>query len=254
MQENDSPTAENSGGISQPPQLSAIELRVLGSILEKQLTTPDQYPLTVNSIITACNQKSSREPVTSYQQGEVVHTLQGLEDNRFVRKEFSSRSDKYSQQFIARMELSKKHQALLCVMMLRGPQTLSELATRTQRMDQFTDKEDVMHCLERLCERDVPFVKRLGSQPGQRGERFIHLLGDLSVFDGDNTAPPVGSNREIAPNREQRVPDPLVRQVSELREQVEQLTSENKRLSAQIQSLYELTGHSLSTDTQSPQD
>jgi len=82
------------------PQLSAVELRVLGSLMEKQLTTPDAYPLTVNSLITACNQKSSREPVTNLQQGEVLRTLQGLQEKNYVRKEFGSRAEKFSQQFI----------------------------------------------------------------------------------------------------------------------------------------------------------
>jgi len=128
--------------LPEPPQLTAIELRVLGVLMEKQLTTPDQYPLTVNSIISACNQKSSRDPVTSYEQGEVVRTLRGLEDKRFVKKEYGSRADKYTQQFILHLELTKKHQAILCLLMLRGPQTLSELSTRTQRVELFIDKDE----------------------------------------------------------------------------------------------------------------
>jgi len=170
------PTADKQ---NRPPQLLAIELRVLGALMEKELTTPDAYPLTVNSIITACNQKSSRDPVTSYHQGEIRRALQELEDKHFVRREFGSRAEKFSQRFMDSLGLGKKQQALLSVMMLRGPQTLSELNTRTQRMCEFNDKQELEHCVERLCERDIPFAIRLGVQPGQRGERIGHLFSGV---------------------------------------------------------------------------
>ncbi len=158
------------------PQLSAIELRVLGALMEKQLTTPDAYPLTLNSIITACNQKSSRDPISHYEQGDLKRTLQILEDKHFVHREYGSRAEKYSQRFIKALELGKKQQALLCVMMLRGPQTLSELDTRTQRMCEFIDKNDLEHSIDRLCHRETPYAIKLGQQPGQRGERITHLF------------------------------------------------------------------------------
>lgn len=231
--------------LPQPPQLSAIELRVLGALMEKQLTTPDQYPLTVNSILSACNQKSSRDPVTSYQQGEVVRTLNALEDKRFVRKEYSSRADKYTQQFMSHLELSKKHQAVLCLLMLRGPQSLSELSTRTQRMELFSDKDDLLHCIERLCERELPYAIRLGAQPGQRGERFGHLF---------NGTPVAGYSYPIESNRDEPLPLAkdehdmmalLESEVNDLHESVKELKDENTRLTAQVKSLYELTGHPL---------
>lgn len=158
------------------PQLTTIELRVLGVLMEKQLTTPDQYPLTLNSVITACNQKSSREPISNYNQGEVHRALQELDNKHFIRKERSSRSEKFSQQFMHHLELGRNQQAILCVMMLRGPQTVSELNTRTQRMYEFADKDELEHCIDRLCNREVPYAIRLGHQPGQRGERISHLF------------------------------------------------------------------------------
>jgi len=158
------------------PQLLSTEARILGALMEKQLTTPDQYPLTLNSLMSACNQKSSRDPVTNYTQGELARTLIELENRKFVQKEYGSRAEKYSQNFINHLSLTKKHQALLCVMLLRGPQTLSELNTRTQRMVEFSDKNELQHTLDRLCDREVPFVVRLSQQPGQRGERFAHLF------------------------------------------------------------------------------
>ena len=229
----------------QPPQLSAIELRVLGCLMEKQLTTPDQYPLTVNSILSACNQKSSREPITSYEQGEVVRTLQALDDKNFVRKEYGSRADKYTQQFMHHLELSKKHQAVLSLLMLRGPQTLSELSTRTQRMDVFTDKNELLHCVERLCERELPYAIRLSSHAGQRGERFAHLFSGTPDFDHNQ---PVASVRETAATKNHENQEMLAlleSEISDLNKSVATLKDENAVLKTQLAHLYELTGHEL---------
>ncbi len=178
------------------PQLVSIERRVLGALMEKQLTTPDQYPLTLNSLITACNQKSSRDPVSNYAQGEVARTLQQLQHAKFVSKEYGSRAEKYAQNFINALGLGKKHQSVLCVMMLRGPQTVSELLTRTQRMVEFAGKEDLEHTLDRLCQREVPFVVKLQPQPGQRGERFMHLFSGVP----DNVASNSDSVASVQPS------------------------------------------------------
>jgi uncharacterized protein YceH (UPF0502 family) len=188
----------NSEKKDRPPQLLAIELRVLGALMEKELTTPDAYPLTVNSIITACNQKSSRDPVTSYHQGEIRRALQELEDKHFVRREFGSRAEKFSQRFMDSLGLGKKQQAVLSVMMLRGPQTLSELNTRTQRMCEFSDKQELEHCVDRLCERDVPFAIRLGVQPGQRGERIGHLFSGMPTVAKSPVASSTAPQSEAA--------------------------------------------------------
>lgn len=228
---------------SKPPQLLAIELRVLGALMEKQLTTPDQYPLTINSIITACNQKSSREPVSNYHQGEVRRTLNELEERNFVRKEFGSRAEKYSQLFMSQLDLGKKQQALLCVMMLRGPQTLSELNTRTQRMEQFCDKDELTHCLERLCERDIALVARLGQQPGQRFDRFGHLFSgspDISKPQAKDSA--VDSTDSPAPTSTDST------EFEALSNAVSLLQQENRELKQKIEDLYRLTGHSLPQD------
>lgn len=230
-----------------PPQLTDIELRVLGSLMEKQLTTPDQYPLTINAILTACNQKSSREPITNYQQGEVVRTLTVLEDKRFVRRELGSRADKYSQQFMHHLELSKKHQAVLCLMMLRGPQTVSELVTRTQRMALFADRDELIHCLERLCERALPVAIRLSNQPGQRGERFVHLFCRLPGYTRVQS-------KEVTPGSttfaDQGLPQsPSVAEFDDTRldESVAALRLEVAELKHQLETLYALTGHSRET-------
>ncbi len=237
---------------TQPPQLLSIELRVLGVLMEKQLTTPDLYPLTLNSVVTACNQKSSREPITSYHQGEVLRTLNELEEKGFVRKEYGSRADKYSQQFIAHLGLGKQHQALLCVMMLRGPQTISELQTRTQRMNQFNDKEELDHCIERLCEREIPFAQRSGT-PGQRGERVAHLFSGKPVFSasGPNitTASPSSSQAtaEVAAEANTTLAR-LELDMAAMRDTVRRLETENAVLRHQLENLYRISGHDLPQD------
>lgn len=236
---------------SAAPQLTEIELRVLGVLMEKQLTTPDAYPLTLNSIITGCNQKSSREPISNYQQGEVARALQALEDRNFIRKQRGSRSDKYDQQFMNQLNLGKKQQAVLCVMMLRGPQTLSELNTRTQRMCEFVDKEDLALCVDRLSERETPYTVRLGQQPGQRGERIGHLFSGMptiyprATHQADNPAP-------TAMRAEQTESVELLEmEVASLTEKVDSLTSQNATLKQQLETLYQLTGHPMDNNEKS---
>ncbi len=250
---------ESDSTILQPPQLVSIELRILGSLMEKQLTTPDQYPLTVNGIITACNQKSNRDPVSSYTQGDIVRALQELQHKRLVNKEFGSRAEKFSQLFIKHLELGKKHQAVLCMMMLRGPQTLSELNTRTQRMVEFTSKEDLEHTLDRLCNREVPYVIRLSQQPGQRGERFTHLFsGTPGYATSSHSSSAVSASAEEA-TRETELANtiPIAREsvgqhdkdmeIEALHAQLTALTIESRLLKKQIAHLYQLTGHDLDT-------
>jgi|GEM_PF-348981 len=265
--------------VKQPaPQLLGTELRVLGVLMEKQLTTPDQYPLTLNSVITACNQKSSRDPITNLTQGEVARVLQELDTRHFVRKERSSRSDKFTQQFMNHLELGRKQQALLCVMMLRGPQSLSELNTRTQRMCDFTDKEDLEHTVDRLCTREIPYVVRLPQQAGQRGERFTHLFSATSTQAGASaliaTGAPVvkeqsahtgstmvesagidsqliGSqpidsqpiNSTTTTGATHKVHVNIEQHIARLSTQVKTLAAETSELKQQLQQLYELTGN-----------
>jgi uncharacterized protein YceH (UPF0502 family) len=246
--------------LQQPPQLVSTELRILGALMEKQLTTPDQYPLTLNSLIAACNQKSSRDPVSNHTQGEIARALQQLQHNRLVNKEFGSRAEKYSQQFIKHLELGRKHQALLCVMMLRGPQTLSELNTRTQRMVEFTDKDDLEHTLHRLCDREVPYAIRLSQQPGQRGERFTHLFSGRPTHsmpmsnENTETDTTVGATTNQNPGRVEPAGTPHpVNEVAEkspdiddlknLRAELSALSEECNTLKRQIARLYQLTGH-----------
>jgi len=243
MDDTSGPENDNNTNPAKPPQLLEIELRVLGVLMEKQLTTPDQYPLSLNSVVTACNQKSSREPVTNYHQGEVVRALNELEEKHFVRKEHGSRADKFTQQFISHLGLGKKQQALLCVMMLRGPQTISELNTRTQRMNQFADKDELIHCIDRLCEREIPLATHLG-EPGQRGERIAHLFSGKPTFA--SSAPRAAPASTPAPSAEDAAAlSVLELDVASLRDTVRQLELENVMLKHQMVTLYRLTNNDL---------
>jgi uncharacterized protein YceH (UPF0502 family) len=157
-------------------ELTAIQARVLGCLMEKKETTPEQYPLTLNALKNACNQKTARSPVTAYHEGEIGHTLRELESLGLVREAWGARVAKYEHQAGKVLELQNKGLALLCPLMLRGPQTLGELKTNTHRLYEFDDLDDVQYMLQRLIEHEPPFVMSLPRQPGQKEIRYAHLL------------------------------------------------------------------------------
>jgi uncharacterized protein YceH (UPF0502 family) len=167
-----------------PEVLSEIETRILGSLVEKQLTTPEYYPLTLNALVNACNQKSNREPVVSYDEKTVTDSLEALRDRNVVYVFYgsTSRVPKYKHMLPSVYELEPSDTAVMCVMMLRGPQTLGELRTRTERLYDFSNLGEVQETLDRLIRRDDPLVVRLPVQPGQKEARFAHLLsGEIDV-------------------------------------------------------------------------
>jgi uncharacterized protein YceH (UPF0502 family) len=171
--------------VTQPPQLSPIEARVVASLIEKQATTPDVYPLTLNAVVLACNQKTAREPTMQLDPGEVGHALRQLETRGWVKAQHGSRADRYEQRFDALLGITRPQASLLALLMLRGPQTAYELLTRSDRMASFESVEDVQHALERLSQRTPALAVQLPRQSGQRGERFAHLL----CGEPDITAP-----------------------------------------------------------------
>jgi uncharacterized protein YceH (UPF0502 family) len=156
--------------------LSAVEVRVLGCLIEKQLTTPEAYPLTLNALVLACNQKTSREPVMNLAAGQVGQALRSLEGRGMARLVMGSRADRWEHRADKALELVAAQVALLGLLLLRGPQTLTELLTRSNRMHDFDDAEQVQHHLERLISREL--VCLLPRQSGQREERYMHVLGD----------------------------------------------------------------------------
>ena len=156
--------------------LSALEARVLGTLMEKQLATPDQYPLTLNSLVTGCNQKTSREPVSNYSKGEVENCLTGLRDRKLVELEYGSRASRYDQRLSRTLYLDKPAQAILTIMLLRGPQTVNELLQRSDRMVRFENPAAIQELLIALCQKTSPAFTHLPRQSGQREDRYTHLL------------------------------------------------------------------------------
>lgn len=167
-----------------PEKLTDVEVRILGSLVEKQLTTPEYYPLTINALVTACNQKNNRDPVVSYDGPTVSRALEELRDRNLVYVFYgsTSRVPKYKHMLPSVYELEPGEVALISVMMLRGPQTLGQLRERTGRLHQFANLGEVQETLDGLMRRDEPLVARLPPQPGQKEARFAHLLsGEIDV-------------------------------------------------------------------------
>jgi hypothetical protein len=179
-------------------ELSPIQVRVLGCLIEKQETTPEQYPLTLNALRTGCNQKTAREPVTAYTQGEVGHAVHELEAAGLVREEWGVRASRFGHLAGKAWNLHGPGLALLATLMLRGPQTLGELRSHAQRLHEFGDLDDVQFALVKLIERDPPLATALPRQPGQKEGRYAHLLC------GAPQLPPV----ERAPRRTAGPEDP----------------------------------------------
>src|SRR5262249_46083125 len=138
-----------------------VEARLLGCLIEKQATTPETYPLTANAAVVACNQKSSREPIMNLEPGAVGNALRRLEDKRLVKVTHSPRALRYEHCFEQVYGVTPRQRAVLCVLLLRGPQTLNEIHTRTDRLAQFGDGAEVQETLDRLAERSHPLVARL---------------------------------------------------------------------------------------------
>lgn len=161
--------------------LSAVEVRLLGSLIEKQATTPESYPLTLNALVLASNQKTSREPVMNLTPGQVGQGMRVLEGRGLARLVMGSRADRWEQRAEKTLELVHGQLILLGLLLLRGPQTLNELLTRSGRMHEFDDVEQVQHNLERLAARGL--VTLIPRQSGQREDRYMHLLGEKADLD-----------------------------------------------------------------------
>jgi uncharacterized protein len=162
--------------------LSDSEIRVLGSLLEKQRTTPDQYPLSLNSLRLACNQSTNRDPVVDYDEAVIRDALHRLERRGYARLAGASRAAKYRHLLSEALPMSSGEQAVMCVLMLRGPQTPGELKQRTERLHPFADLDVVHDTLQALIEREL--VARLERRPGQKEERYAQLLGDEESRNG----------------------------------------------------------------------
>lgn len=167
------------------PQLDDTELRVLGSMMEKSRTTPDYYPMTVNSLVAACNQKTSRKPVVSYDDETVINTLNTLKRRGLISTATggTDRVVKYKHNFAIVFPLIPSELAIICLLILRGPQTPGELNTNSGRLYEFESIEDVQEVLDKLSSGEMPYVKQLPRRPGQKEVRYVHLLGGTDWSD-----------------------------------------------------------------------
>jgi uncharacterized protein YceH (UPF0502 family) len=166
--------------------LNPAEARVLGALIEKDITTPDYYPLSLNALVNACNQKNNREPVTSFDEDTVRLALRNLSDKRLAGPAGGAdgRVTKYEHRLQEVFNFTRPETAILCVLLLRGPQTPGELRGRTERMHRFEDLDEVLSGLQQLMRREPPLAKALGRRPGTKEIRYAHLLsGDVEAWE-----------------------------------------------------------------------
>lgn len=218
-------------------QVDFVEGRILGSLIEKQLTTPQQYPLSLNALVLACNQTSNRDPVTSLDEASVEAALATLKEKGLVRYVLPSHGRsvvRYRQVLDERLGLDERQMALLGVLLLRGPQTVGELRGRTERMASFESIEDIERDLEGLTRGDEPFVARLDRRPGQKEQRWTNLLGDESPLTAP--APSVPSTGGFDGPRAD------VSRDHDLRKEVESLREELELLRAEVREVREALG------------
>jgi uncharacterized protein len=193
-------------GLDVLPELTDKEARVIGCLIEKSVVTPDQYPLTLNALTSACNQKSSRNPVMNLTQGEVQHTIRDLEAKHLVRTDenFKSRTEKYTQRFCntrySDFHFDDAQLAIVCLLLLRGPQTPGEIRSRSGRLHTFSDNSDVVAALTSLIERDgEPLLVKLPRTPGRKDSEYMHLFsGPVDVEAYASQSP---EERRAAPQR-----------------------------------------------------
>jgi len=176
--------------MDQLPQLDDAELRVLGSMMEKSRTTPDYYPMTINSLLAACNQKTSRSPVVQYDNDTVINAVNTLKRRGLVSTATggTDRVVKYKHNFAIVYPLIPSEIAIICLLLLRGPQTPGELNTNSGRLYEFESIEEVQEYLDKLASGNNPYIKQLGRRPGQKEARYIHLLGGSTDWSEDNFA------------------------------------------------------------------
>ena len=199
-------------------KLTEIEARVVGSLIEKQLTTPEYYPLTLNALIAACNQKTNREPVVSYTEETVQKALDDLRDKNVVYVFYgsTSRVPKYKHILDKVYELDERETAVICVLLLRAAQTLGEIRERTGRLYEFSGLGEVSETLDGLMRRDEPLVTKLERQIGQKEVRYAHLLsGEVVIANND-----LPQNKATAASRENERMEKLERELENLREEL----------------------------------
>jgi uncharacterized protein YceH (UPF0502 family) len=220
--------------------LTSVEARVLGALIEKEITTPEYYPLSLNALTNACNQKSNREPVMQLEEHEIRKALNHLEWQSLVRSIAESRATKFEHRLQEAFNFYRPEVAIVCELLLRGPQTPGELRTRASRMHPFEDLESVHSALQRLSKREPPLVTLLPRQSGTKEARYAHLMGDAAPTvaaapseRNDETTQPVSMTAHA-----QNSPDvgALASEVAQLRAEVADLRAELTTFRKQFES------------------
>jgi uncharacterized protein len=218
-------------------KLTPVQSRIVGCLIEKEMATPDNYPLTMNGLLAACNQTSNRHPVTKFDEATVSNALLNLRSDNVVRIVYSrsNRADKYRHVLDEIFALEPEHLALLSVLMLRGPQTAGELRSRTERLHPFASQEEVDETLRQLAGRREPLVARLERRPGQKESRWAHLLGAdlaeiLAADDDEEDDEPSADGRPARIDRVAALEDA----VAGLRADLERLQRAHRDLVARL--------------------
>jgi len=208
--------------------LTEFEARVLGALIEKEITTPEYYPLSLNALVNACNQKNNREPVTSLGEDEVAAAVQGLRDKQLAEpiSYSGSRVVKYSHTLGEAFNLDRRETAILCVLLLRGPQTVGELRGRSERMHKFEDLNEVHLTLQRLAKREAPMAALLVRQPGTKEARYAHLLcGAVDAAGPGAIAAARAEAAAVGPSDHERIQE-LEARVAELAQEMAELRAQ----------------------------
>lgn len=208
--------------------LNEVEARILGCLIEKELTTPEYYPLSLNALTNACNQKSNRDPVMLLEEEDVVRALDTLKFKQLVvLSADGGRVPKYRHILAEKLGLVPAELAVMCELLVRGPQTVGELRTRTERMNPFSDLAAVEEVLRELVEREHPLIARLARQPGRKESRYGHLFsGESEPISEDSAAPPESARLRVMAENER---------ITQLEEEVASLRSEVADLRRMVQ-------------------
>jgi uncharacterized protein YceH (UPF0502 family) len=206
-----------------PRELDAAEIRILGALMEKQLSTPEYYPLTLNALVAACNQKSNREPVMELAEADVTRALERLQDEKLVWKVMGGRAVRYDHNLDAVWHLTRAEKALMTLLFLRGPQTAGEMRGRSDRLQSFDTVGEVEELLRDMAAHSEPLVQELARRPGQKEQRWAHTVGGAVVEAAVPTA-------ETAEPRG----EPLASRVTRLEEEVAALRDELAKLKGEL--------------------
>lgn len=206
-----------------PRTLDPVEIRILGSLIEKQLATPEYYPLTLNALVAACNQKSNREPVMDLSEDEIGRALDRLQDEKLVWRVMGGRAVRFDHNLDAVWHLNRREKALLALLFLRGAQTPGELRGRSERLQTFESVPEVEETLGDMAAHSEPLVRELPRRPGQKEQRWTHTVGGAAAEPAPEPMTP-----------ERAASEPLSARVQRLEEQVATLTAELHELKAKL--------------------